>query len=162
MSRSFHTPTVRDQPVLVPDKPWESQSANPTIANGSWSRVHSAMPFSGGVVYDSRHGVQPDQRFKLFYECGINNGVCLAVSADGLRWTKPALGPFGHSNMVVKQPHDGTSVMFDVDDPDPSQRFKMTMAPVQFCPQAGDPEERTNMSRIIHLWRKWECLFDCG
>ena len=151
LSRSFHTATVHDQPVLVPDKPWESQSANPSIANGSWSRVHSAMPFSGGVAYDSRDSVPLDQRFKLFYECGINNGVCLAISADGMHWSKPALGSFGKTNMVVKQPHDGTSVMFDVDDPDPTQRFKMTMAPVQFCPQAGDPKERTNVTRIPYI-----------
>ena len=69
LSRTFHRPIVQDQPVLVPDQPWESESANPTIANTTTgvSRVHSAMPFSGGITYDSRDDVPHDQRYKLFY-----------------------------------------------------------------------------------------------
>eukprot|EP01046_Picozoa_sp_COSAG06_P046715 COSAG06_NODE_6662_length_2836_cov_17.623310_1_plen_79_part_10 len=76
-------------------------------------------------------------------ECGINNGVCLATSADGLAWAKPLLSNDGgrKTNTVVKQPHDGTSVMLVMDDPDETQRFKMTMAPVQFCPEAHDVTE---------------------
>ena len=53
--------------------------------------------------------------------------------------------------MVVKQPHDGTSVMLVMDDPDETQRFKMTMAPVQFCPEAHDVTERTNQTRLPYL-----------
>ena len=86
-------------------------------------------------------------------ECGINNGVCLATSADGLAWAKPLLSNDGgrKTNMVVKQPHDGTSVMLVMDDPDETQRFKMTMAPVQFCPEAHDVTERTNQTRLPYL-----------
>ena len=145
MSRTWHSPSVEREPVLAPTMPWESGSANPTIA-----RIASAMPFSGGAWFDDREGVPPAQRYKLFYECGLNNGVCLAVSADGISFTKPKLQPDG-SNMVERQPHDGTAVLLVHDEPDPSQRFKMTMAPVQFCPSAGDKSERTNQSAIPYI-----------
>eukprot|EP01045_Picozoa_sp_COSAG04_P046154 COSAG04_NODE_16553_length_495_cov_1.666667_2_plen_71_part_01 len=70
--------------------------------------------------------------------------MCLATSSDGLSFVKPKLKD--GTNMVVRQPHDGTSVLLDDDEADPTQRFKMTMAPVQFCPNAHDKTERSNTS----------------
>ena len=92
----------------------------------------------------------PGQRFKLYYECGLDNGVCLAVSADGISFTKPKLRPDG-SNMVVSLPHDGTSVHLLLDEPDPSKRFQMTIAPTQTCSTAHDKSERTSSPPIPHI-----------
>ena len=152
IQRVFHQAEVSPTPVLSPDCPWESESSNPTVQStirlpgmGAWQ---SAMAFSGGAWYDPRpvaaaalttpppppgaSGSGLVERFKIFYECGINNAVCLATSADGISFTKPRLRPDG-SNKVVDQPHDGTSVHLVLDEEDPSRRFQMTMAPVQFC-----------------------------
>ena len=89
--------------------------------------------------------LSPLQTTLLPDECGINNAVCLAFSSDGLRWVKPRLQPDG-SNIVERQPHDGSSVLLDHAEPDPSARFKMIVSAVQFCPEAKTPSERTNQT----------------
>ena len=58
-------------------------------------------------------------------------GVCYAVSADGIQWTKPDLGliEFGGSsqnNLVMRDVH-GVGVSLDSRDPDPAGRFKAFM-----------------------------------
>ena len=129
LRRVFHQATVSPTPVLSPSKPWESASANPAVRSGL-VRSQAAFAFSGGIWHDP--SAPPDRRYRLYYECGINNAVCLAVSADGVAFSKPKLRPDG-SNIVVDLPHDGSSVHLVLDEPDPSKRWKMTIAPVQFC-----------------------------
>ena len=72
LSRTFHRAEVRPEPVLWPTEPWESESANPSIARSGhppMPRTHSAMPFTGGAWFDPRDGVPVGERYKLFCKC---------------------------------------------------------------------------------------------
>ena len=58
--------------------------------------------------------------------------ICYAVSKDGIHWEKPALGlvEFGGSNQNILVDLDidrivASTVLYEADDPDPNQRFKM-------------------------------------
>ena len=74
----MNPPVQHPEPVLVPDRPWESHGIG---------AYNTAM-------------LEPDGRFRLWYDaCVIGGGpaegarrLCYAESADGLAWTKPDLG----------------------------------------------------------------------
>ncbi len=66
-------------PILQPDRPWEGACA---------------MPFSGGV-----HRV--GSTWRAYYLANFNR-VCLAFSDDGLVWTKPDLGIFPGTNILLE------------------------------------------------------------
>ena len=88
--------------MLSPDRAWEGTFA---------------MPFSGGAWYDEK-----ERRVSLFYRCGgraaaansgsADTGTCLAYSADGVTFTKPALDANG-TNFVRRQAFDGNTVWLD-------------------------------------------------
>ena len=75
---------------------------------------------------------QPDCSYRMWYLCHHEDGhqsVHCALSADGLNWEKPALQDDG-SNLNTF--NDGTPlddtvcrVIHDLEDPDPSRRYKM-------------------------------------
>lgn len=69
MRRVYHYPEVHNQPVLAPDKSWE------TSANG---KSQFAAPFSDGVWYDELDG-----KFKMWY-MAADDATCYAESSDGI------------------------------------------------------------------------------
>jgi len=109
-------------PVIVPDKPWEAMLG--------WTSVYR----------DPKTG-----RHQLWYQAYqerrvedkvMKNVVCYAESADGITWTKPNLGLFPFyeekdTNIVLIGERGGygerycNSVVFDARDPDPNKRYKM-------------------------------------
>jgi hypothetical protein len=111
LMRTPHTATYVDgNPVLKPDRPWETDTApNPC-----------AMPFSDGVWYDPQ-----DSTFKLWYMGGYVAGTCFATSKDGLHWDKPELDIFPGTNIVQKGRRDSSTVWLDHGVADPAERFKM-------------------------------------
>lgn len=97
------------EPVLEPDRPWESGSA-----------VFGTVLQDGGLL-------------KMWYLGGGH--VCYAESEDGTTWTKPALDAVelqdGRSNVVIERGAFGDyyelfGVLKDEADPDPSRRYKMS------------------------------------
>jgi len=111
LERTFHTATYYpDNPVLAPDRPWETATQpNPC-----------AMVFSDGVWYDPK-----DKLFKMWYMGGYVAGTCYATSTDGIRWTKPELDAFPGTNLVQKGRRDSGTVWLDHETDDPQARFKM-------------------------------------
>lgn len=121
----YMTRPVKHGPVLVHDRPWESENAE---AGG--------YPFSGvqisgqTVLYD-----EDEQLFKMwynpwaFYEDRIRPW-CYAVSRDGLQWEKPALGIYSfhgsQENNILLATNDAKyfNVMKDPRDPDRARRYK--------------------------------------
>lgn len=115
LKRRFHRPDkYSGNPVLKPVTALEM--------NRGFCPV--AAPFSDGAFYDPT-----DDRFKLWYHAGWFDGVALAVSRDGLQWTRPKFDVVSGSNRVVAPRddlrRDGVSVWLDHDARNPEERFKM-------------------------------------
>ena len=78
-----------------------------------------AMVFSDGVWYD------PAERlFKMWYMGGYGRSVCLALSEDGVKWTRPELDAVEKgTNIVHPGPRDSATVWLDASAKDPARRF---------------------------------------
>jgi hypothetical protein len=112
VTRTVHVARTRTQPVLVADQPWE----------------HLRVYMWGTVHYDPA-----ERRFAMWYMCRPppplgSTRTLYAVSEDGLRWTKPALGlvEFNGSkaNNLLGPGGGSLAVMYDPIDPDPARRYK--------------------------------------
>ena len=85
----------------------EFSTVNPRVPpfNGA------AMSFSGGIWHDpsnARTGL-----YKLYYNCGYNNYLCLAVSDDGVTFRKESYDVVPGTNVVITIPFDGAAVWLD-------------------------------------------------
>ena len=117
LRRRFHRSEYHAlSPVLRPEKSWET---NLTTA--------FAAPFSDGVWWDPQ-----ERTFKLWYRAASVR-TCLALSPDGLTWTRPALDVNG-TNVVHKSNRDAATVWLDHDATDPAQRFKLFEARTKKSP----------------------------
>jgi hypothetical protein len=101
-------------------------AGNPVVEPGVFPDIVTfAAPFSDGVWYDST-----DQLFKMWYWGGIGNfpppRVSYSYSTDGKTWIKPQIphASVPNTNMVIEAARDSSTVWMDVEDPDPSRRFK--------------------------------------
>jgi hypothetical protein len=105
--REFHPAEYHPaSPVLEPDKPWEQTAAT---------------PFSDGVWYDPA-----DRLFKMWYMGGYLQATCYATSRDGIHWEKPSLDVQPGTNIVLATGRrDSSLVWLDLEEADPSRRFKM-------------------------------------
>lgn len=114
LRRVFHAAKVHEAaPVLAPQTPLE--------LNDNLCPV--AAPFNDGVWFDPA-----DDTFKLFYQAGWYQNIALALSKDGVNWTRPELGVLPGTNAVfapdTHQRRDGAVVWLD-HEAIPSERFKM-------------------------------------
>ena len=109
LRRKFHAAQYyRGNPVLRPDKPWE--------ATGPKRR--QAMSFSDGVWYDPEAHL-----FKAWYVSGP--ATLYATSKDGVHWEKPQLDVEPGTNIVHKARRDSSTVWLDLEEKDPSRRYKL-------------------------------------
>jgi len=112
LKRMYHTATYYEgNPVLKPDKPWETDSKFPT-----------AMVFSDGVFYDPA-----DKLYKMWYMGGYTDCTCYATSADGIHWDKPELDVVPGTNIVQQSKRDSGTVWLDLNERDPARRYKMML-----------------------------------
>lgn len=115
LKRSFHQAVYHpDCPVLKPETPWEFHRNR---------NIPFAAPFSDGVWYDPA-----DQTFKMWYLAGTAVFFGYATSADGIHWERPQLNVSRYGENVLNiEPvqRDSSTVWLDLNDPDPSRRFKM-------------------------------------
>ncbi len=111
LKRTYHLPELYPHnPILKPDKPWES-----------WGKGPMAIPFSDGVWFDPR-----DNLFKMWYYGGHGGGTtCLAISKDGLHWEKPELDVVPGTNIILQAMRDSATVWLDHESRVPEERFKM-------------------------------------
>ena len=101
-------------PILIPDKPWEMETAS------AGHEAISAMPFSDGVWFDPQ-----DNLFKMWYMGGYVKSTCYAVSRDGIAWEKPELDVVPGTNIVQAQERDSSTVWLDLNESNPQRRFKL-------------------------------------
>ncbi len=113
LQRTYHAAEYYpDNPVLKPDRPWESEGQDPT-----------AMVFSDGVWYDPQ-----DHLFKMWYMGGYVRSTCYATSTDGIHWEKPSLDVKQGTNVVQPDGRDSSIVWLDLEEQDPQRRYKMFRA----------------------------------
>ena len=96
VTRTFHGAVKHDVPLLSQTEPWERMGG-----------------MTASVVYDAE-----DRVFKAWYMAGSyaedkQHVQCLALSADGIEWRKPAvslceaLGSTANNIVVPAEHHDG-------------------------------------------------------
>ena len=121
LKRTFHSAEYHtDNPVLRPEKPWETKG-----------RSNVAFPYSGGVWHDPA-----DNLFKMWYVVGnegwMTHWFGYATSKDGIRWDKPVLKEIkgrrrelDGSNVIMDiVHHDSCTFWLDHTAGDPKARFK--------------------------------------
>jgi hypothetical protein len=125
LTRTVHQPQMnKNNPVLTYDRPWE----------------YACVTLWGTVLYDEEEKI-----FKMWYQTwGRTNpphpepnytAMCYATSKDGIKWDKPELGLIefqdSKANNIVLEPYgvwlDSATVVKDMEDPDPSRRYKMAI-----------------------------------
>lgn len=121
LRQTWHQPTYHPaSPLLRPDRTWEQRDEyadrTATLPNPT------ATVFSDGVFFDPR-----DRLFKMWYMGGYGMSTCLAVSPDGITWSKPALDVVPGTNIVDLRNRDSSTVWLDLFAPDPRQRYKMSL-----------------------------------
>lgn len=114
LERTFHRPKYHEaSPVLEPETSWERGD------DGDW-----AAPFSDGAWFDPA-----TKRFMLWYRAA-DRRTCLALSDDGIRWTRPELDVEPGTNVVLTSQNktsqrDSNTVWLDAAATDPAERFKL-------------------------------------
>src|SRR6201999_4126293 len=108
--RQFHLAEMYPgNPVLKPETAAEMEG-----------RLPMAMPFSDGVWFDPQ-----DRLFKMWYIAGYGKQTALATSRDGIHWDKTPFDVRPGTNVVQTEARDSATVWMDLEDPDPTRRFKL-------------------------------------
>ena len=119
LSRTVHRAEYHPaSPVLVPERPFEIDDPYATMTKNAPSPA--AMVYSDGVFFDPS-----DRTFKMWYMAGYQQHTALAVSADGVAWTRRPASVIRGTNIVRKHRRDSSTVWLDLNDRDPSARYKM-------------------------------------
>lgn len=117
LHRQFHAATYHAaSPVLRPEREWERRDPYERVAGHP---SPAAMVFSDGVFFDPEAGV-----FKMFYMAGYQQHTALAISRDGIQWTRPQLPVVPGTNIVSAHGRDSSTVWLDLDGP-AAERYKM-------------------------------------
>ena len=143
ITRSLHPCRKLDDPVMVPELPWESSGDSRRIyIYGSvlydQEQKLFRMWYMGRMNFDHGHKIPGlDKPFKTgdsdaagrrFVADDVGDLTLYATSKDGIHWGKPDLGLFefdgSPKNNIVWDFH-GASVVFDQAERNPERRFKM-------------------------------------
>ncbi len=114
LQREYHYPEKYPaNPILQPETVLEKN-------DGTLPAV--ACPKSGGIWFDYDRKV-----FRMWYEAGWCQCICLAESDDGIHWERPLLDVFPGTNRVTPFGIgcDSWSVIHDYGTTNESERYKM-------------------------------------
>lgn len=119
LHRAIHAAAYHPgNPVLEPERPWEI--ADPYSVMTKTPASAAAMVYSDGVFFDPAERI-----FKMWYMAGYQQHTALAVSTDGITWTRRDAHVIPGTNIVRKHRRDSNTVWLDLADRDPSARYKM-------------------------------------
>ena len=117
-------------PLFAEDKPWEIRFDN-LYANVIYDSEEKLFKcWYSPFIVDVKTKPPMEEWDRVRYRPGKREmGVCYAISQDGLKWEKPELGlvEFDGStknNLVLRGAH-GAGIFKDLNDRDPSRRYKM-------------------------------------
>jgi hypothetical protein len=129
-------------PLFTEEKPWEPYYDNnfPNVFYDEQEKIYKCwyMPF---IVSNPHSQVPRPVRKPGSFEAVITamqavtgiwpleEGICYAISHDGIRWEKPMLGVIEFNgnteNNIVARLYHGPGIFKDVRDPHPTRRYKM-------------------------------------
>lgn len=113
-------------PLFQADKPWEN-SMNNLYPNLLWDEDEKLFKLWYKCVLADPEAIAKMDRPSTVHDVGWY--LLYATSADGLAWTKPALGLHaydGNANTnIVARDTPNVGVFKDQHDPDPARRYKM-------------------------------------
>jgi len=125
--QTLHQPTKHSSnPLVIADRPWEKairMNGVPSVVRdptgGLFKMWYFAYFVKSGPPWDSAYS---NERYYPAY----------AISKDGIRWEKPALGLMEfegtkQNNLIPwasQLPNGSTNVLYDPHDPDPARRYK--------------------------------------
>jgi len=133
--RAVHKTTYHPaSPVLAPDRPWEIEDLYAAVTKTPPSPA--AMVYSDGVFFDPA-----DRMFKMWYMAGYQQHTALAVSHDGISWTRRNASVIPGTNIVRKHHRDSSTVWLDLNDRDSAARYKMAWTNME-----GDGRLRLSIS----------------
>jgi len=130
LSRVYHQPAKDPAPVIVPDKPWET--------NG-WVRPVGWYPYGSHAQVWSPPVWNPElSKWQLWYQGGKEGLPLYAESTDGINWVKPNLGLYtwgGSKNNNItllptapytqpNAPHHRIVAIRDSFETNPNRRYK--------------------------------------
>lgn len=129
-----HNPLFREEFFADDPKRWEARydNAYPNLIfdprDRKW-RLYWTVFVTDPVAVRTPIDQRPDTAYRA--EDGRTVALCYAESDDGINWVKPDLGLFSfegstENNIIMPMAH-GAGVSLDMDDPDPSKRYKMMM-----------------------------------
>lgn len=113
--------TTLEQVFHKPVK-YEGNPILSAVSSDRTTKIPGATPKDGGVWWEPR-----EERYKMWYEAGWYGKMALAVSTDGLNWTRPDVA--GGSNIIPSLEDvkcNSSSVVLDYDAPD-AERYKLFM-----------------------------------
>ncbi|MFE2336159.1 glycoside hydrolase family protein [Streptomyces coelicoflavus] len=126
-----HNPLFREGIFENPRLPWEPRFDN-GYPNVFWDPEHKKFRcyYTLFLRDPASLDTPPDQRRTRDYVIADREtGCCYAESTDGVNWTKPALGLVSFdgskNNNILYEHVQGTSVLYDPEDPDPARRYKL-------------------------------------
>ncbi|MCX4799489.1 MULTISPECIES: hypothetical protein [unclassified Streptomyces] len=126
-----HNPLFREGIFENPRLPWEPRFDN-GYPNVFWDPEHKKFRcyYTLFLRDPASLDTPPEERRGRDYViANRETGCCYAESTDGVHWTKPKLGlvSFDGSkdNNILFEHVQGTSVLYDPADPDPTRRYKL-------------------------------------
>jgi hypothetical protein len=144
LTRTFHhAEKYEGNPILKPETP---QEIHGEFVHGPNDPTATACPFDDGVFYDPT-----DHLFKMWYMAGFYRGTCLAMSADGLHWTRPQLDVEPGTNVVIPYRRefmrDAFSPWLDWNATDPAERWKAFI----YARDSEPPESKARAASWLYI-----------
>jgi hypothetical protein len=121
-------------PLFIEDQPWEKRFDN-LYGNVIFDRESQMYQcwYSPFIVDHSSRGMTQTERDGARYRPPPKRemAICYAKSEDGITWKKPSLGLVEYegnkeNNIIWRGPH-GAGITRDLQESDPSRRYKMIM-----------------------------------
>ncbi len=131
LTRTVHAPRKEPGPLVAKDRSWENI---PYLTVTGWSVVRDAATDRFLCWYeDWQFDPAQDAKCEKTFQSPVHSRLCLATSADGLHWEKPAFDYQLHDGQRTNVVFGGDSerksevhhVFLDPLEPDGERRFKL-------------------------------------
>lgn len=127
MKRTFHAPEkYQGNPILKPETEIEINRLRIAPNGFGLPGASAAVPKSGGVWWDP-----DDEVYKMWYEAGFLNTICMAISKDGIHWERPEFDVCLGTNQVLPKDitPDSWTVVPNFSSDNPEEKWTLYVQP---------------------------------